>query len=342
MTERKTNPDATNRPAGEKTGAALGARWLGLTAAFLMTLLVLGFLNIRAIYQAALFKWLGDQATIGLNKSDPHAIFKALFDYTNSQIDRRMMPGLAKAPIEYLAYGYALCDQEALLLDSLLYHQNVEARVVPLYYPDGTSDHTLLEWFDGREWLLSDPHFDQELGLTARAFVSLPRQEVISRYPKVTGQVYDYYQKHYFKEISHTYSVESHPTWFHLVRDRSIGQQLLDYIAIMPLATFQVAYLDLLDEMYHLRYHNDDQLEDAYLIARGHELLGHCGEAMDIYTSLLREDIPPGWPHYTAFSINSEMLKQRVEGNQKYCRNQGIQHGPESNRQNWMNVLPHR
>lgn len=287
-------------------------------------LMVLGYLNIPAIYQAALFKWLGDQATIGLDKSNPHAVYKALFDYTNSQIDRRMMPGLGKPPIEYLNYGYALCDQEALLLDTLLYYQNIEARVVPLYYPDGTSDHTLLEWFDGQEWLLSDPHFDQELGLPAKAFITLPKQEVIRRYPKVSGQVYDYYKTHYFREIRHTYSIDSHPTWFHLVKSRSFGEKLLDRVAIMPLATFQVDYLDRLDDLYDLQDEIDDQPEDLYLAARRQELLGHCSEAMDIYSKLQNETISQSWPHYSTFSINSAMLKQRIEGNRKYCRSQGI------------------
>lgn len=304
------------------------ARWLALTFAFLVTLMALGYLNIRAIYQAALFKWLGDQVTIGLDKTDRHAVYKALFDYTNSQIDRRMMPGLGKSSLEYLNYGYALCDQEAMLLDTLLYYQNVEARVVPLYYPNGASDHTMLEWFDGREWLLSDPHFDHELGLPAKALVGLPKQEVLSRYPKLPEKVYDYYKKHYFSELSHTYSTDSYTKWFEFARTRSFWQRILDRVAILPLVTFQSAYLEALNSIYLFRTLNDHQPEDLYIIARLHELLGHCDVAMSMYARLQSENIPQAWPHYTKFTVNREMLKQRVEWNRKSCGNHRQKHYP--------------
>jgi hypothetical protein len=242
----------------------------------------------------------------------PQAIVDRSFDYVHRWVRLEMLPNYGGPSFKTLEYGYGFCDQQADILMNLLYHQGVVSRVVPLYWPDGVSRHTYMEWWNGKEWLILDPIFGYNLPVSGRQFATLPAEELTEKLG-LTQDAYEFYETTYGEALRHTYAQKEYRYWGPLQEKKLAVSRNLDQIVARLFDFSDHTLPRLVQAAYIWKHYRDGSPESQYLIARNRLILGDHQAAALGYAKIMEHELPEEWPPYATFSVNKPMLQQRLQ-----------------------------
>lgn len=293
-----------------------------ITVIFLMPGLLFGLVlwKLDYIYEVALFRHLAQVTPSRIEASSTREIEETLFLLTTHQISRNLYIKGEKSPLVFLLNGFALCDQQAKTLSRLLYFRGIPSRAVPLFFDSGISNHTILEWFDGQDWVFSDPFLHLPLNIPVPAFCALDTQSAKTDSQRnLIHRAYGYYATNQglLQELKETYTHPNHAVWDFFREKPEL--RLVESILSAPLELWPNGYLNLLNTAYRFRHYRTKPLMDQYILARHDELMGHCAEALEGYRALLRKVKGGGRPKDLHFELDREMLKWRMVANRRYC-----------------------
>jgi hypothetical protein len=252
--------------------------------------------------------------------SSTREIEDALFHLTTHQISRNLYIKGEKSPLVFLLNGFALCDQQAKTLSRLLYFQGIPSRAVPLFFDSGISNHTILEWFDGQNWVFSDPFLHLPVNIPAPAFCTLDTQSATTTPEEsLIHRAHGYYavNQGLLQELKETYARPNHAVWDFFRGKPEL--RLIESILSAPLDLWPKGYLDALNSAYRLRHYWAQPSMNRYIQARHQELMGQCAEALEGYRGILQKVKGGGRPKDLHFELDREMLKWRIVANRRYC-----------------------
>lgn len=282
--------------------------------------LVLLFWKIDYVYEVVLFHHVAHSASGPVEASSRAESEAALFHLTTHQISRNLYIKNEKSPLTFLLNGFALCDQQAKVLSRLLYYLDIPSRAVPLFFDTGKSNHTILEWFDGNTWVISDPFLHLPINIAAPEFCQLDTHAAHSD-AQVTliHRAHRYYASNQglLQELKETYARPNLAVWEFFRGKPEI--RWLESILSSPLKVGSDGYLDLLNKAYRFRHYRSDPLMNRYIEARHQELMGQCAAALRGYRSLLPHVKGGGRPKDLHFELDQEMLKWRIVANRWHC-----------------------
>lgn len=281
---------------------------------FLMLSAFLIFKFINNIYYSVAYTKISSELVINSNAKNNTEKVAALFDYVNFQIKKEMMPGMYLPSFKYLEYGYAFCDQQSDVLSKLLYFQNIDSRLVPLFSANGISPHTFMEWDNGSEWLILDPLHGYNLPVSGKQLISLSKEKLLNDYG-LSEEAYDFYEKNLFSELKNTYQNDDYTYWGPTKENRNIISKAFDiFIASTIVKLSDKKIPKLIQDAYIFKNYRDNTPENSYLIARNKRLFGDNSYAFSEYNKLLNDyQISDDWPDFAEYSVNDEMLKQRIK-----------------------------
>lgn len=270
------------------------------------------FWFVDPIYHAVAYQSLSDRLVRDAQAHGPEEIVATLAEYVGKRVRSDAPPTSGLASFKYLEYGYASCDSQADILMNLLYYQGISSRVVPLHFADGRSTHTYLEWYNGRDWLIIDPYFNHNIGLTHQDLLGLPKEEVIAR-TDFTPESYEVYKATLFQQIKETYGQEPLVYFGPLANKKIRISRAFD--RLVPTALRIIPSLPrITQQVYIAKHYRSYDLEDRYLVARNHRLLNEDkATTLRIYYSILSSpNLPEKIIREGAFSINRELIHQRL------------------------------
>ena len=284
--------------------------------------------KIDYVYEVALFNHLARVQSSELETSSTHELHASLFKLTTHKISRNLYIKGEKSPLVFLLNGFALCDQQVKVLSRLLYFQNIPARAVPLHFDTGQSNHTILEWFDGQNWVITDPFLNFPISIPAPAFTQGDARLANSEsHEQLIHRAHGYFSNYQglLQELKETYARPDHAVWEFFRRKPEVG--LIESILSLPLEIWPKGYLDALNTAYRLRHYWAQPSMNRYIQARHQELMGQCAEALEGYRAILPKVKGGGRPKDLHFELDREMLKWRIVANRRYC---SIDHATKS------------
>mgnify|MGYP006272458987 CR=1 FL=1 len=289
----------------------------GFIIAFSFILIV--FWKIDYVYEVALFNHLAQTTPSRDRNLSALEVEESLFNLTTHQISRMLHTKDEKSPLVFLLTGFALCDQQAKVLTRFLYFRNIKARAVPLFFDSGISNHTIFEWLNEGQWVISDPFLHFPINIPASDFLDLDTHLSKSEEQKnLIQRAHAYYQEMgLLKELKETYDRPNHSTWEYFRKKPET--QLIESAISAPLRLWPRPYLKLLNDSYRLRFSHQNPLLNQYLKARHQELMGECRQALNGYESLLErvEEEKSETDHQ--FNLSQSMIKWRIDANLMNC-----------------------
>jgi len=190
-----------------------------LTPVLLVTGFFLGlvFWKIDYVYEVALFSHLAHEIPTHPHAASTMEIEDRLFRLVTHQVSRNLYIKDEKSPLVFLLNGFALCDQQAKVLSRLLYFNHIPSRAVPLFFDTGASNHTIIEWFDGRRWVITDPFLHMGINIPAHEFCALETTRLAQSegQERLIRRAHEYYaiNQGLLQELKETYARPDHSVW---------------------------------------------------------------------------------------------------------------------------------
>lgn len=284
--------------------------FLGCSVLAVICLLI--YIGIRPIYRAVVLAKISHSQTKDIPDSDQLAKVSRLLAYTHAQVRPEMLPNEGQESFHYLEYGFAWCDSQSEVLMNLLYYQGVDARTVPLFKSDGTSNHTFMEWNNKDRWLVLDPLANYNLPVTAKELIGLSKEELVEAYG-IDPTAYQYFADNHFEAIAYTYQRDTYSTGGPVRQGKTFAGSILDTLSLGLVKYFPHTGPRLLQRIYIARYLSGDTVESKYLVARSFDLLGYADEANKLYQEIFGLTDVADWPEERTFSINRPMLELRLQ-----------------------------